>query len=150
MKVEKISLSARRYVAVRHTGPYSTIALGFEKLFGLSVPLGIPMQGAPAGFWYDDPMSVPEEELKSAAAFPVADDFTIEHAELHVFDVPAGDYLSTVFFGPYSGLDKAWPEFTDAVRDQNPDWHVCFEEYLNDCHEVAPEDIQTRLIVKSS
>jgi AraC family transcriptional regulator len=150
MKIEKISLPDRRYVAVRHTGAYNTISVAFERLFGLSTPLGISMKGVPAGFFYDDPMSVPADELRSAAAFPVADDFTIEHEELHTFDVPAGEYLSTVFYGPYSGLDKAWPEFTDAVRDQEPDWHVCFEEYLNDCHAVAPEDVQTRLIVKSS
>ena len=150
MEIEKISLPARRYVAVRHTGAYNTISTAIMRLFELAIPLGIQMQGAPSGFWYDDPESVPEAELSSAAAFPVADDFTIEHDELHTFDIPAGEYLTFVFYGPYAGLGTAWGEFTRAVSDQNPDWSVCFEEYLNDCEEVAPEDIQTRLLVKSS
>lgn len=147
MEITKISLPARRYVAVKHKGAYNKIATAFERLFGTAMPLGIEMQGAPAGFWYDDPKKTPEEELNSAAAFPVALDFEIEHDELFVFDIPASEYWATTFYGPYEGLGAAWGEFDQAIEGKAADDAVCFEEYMNDCSQVKPEEVETRLLV---
>ncbi len=150
MDISEVSLPSRRYVAVRHKGAYNKIDQAIERLFELTMPLGIEVKGAVAGFWYDDPMSVPEEELNSAAAFPVYSEFEIEHDELFTFDLPAAEYLTSTYFGPDEGLIQAWGDFTDAVRDREPDWHACFEEYMNDRDQVALEEVETRLLVRKS
>ena len=147
MEISKITLPARRYVAVKHKGAYNKIGSAIEKLFTLAMPLGIQMQGAPAGFWFDDPKTVAEAELNSAAAFPVASDFEIQHDVLYTFDIPASEYWTTTFYGPYEGLGAAWGEFDQAIEGKASDNAVCFEEYMNDCHEVPPEKIETRLLV---
>lgn len=147
MEVAKISFPARRYLAIQHLGPYPLIGEAFDRLFGLVGPMGVEMVGPPAGFWYDDPDSKPVEELVSDAAVQVGLDFEIDHPDLHLIDVPEGDFLVSIYSGPYSGLPAAWAEFTQALESAGgTDWDWCFEEYLNDHTEVPEAELSTRLV----
>jgi AraC family transcriptional regulator len=150
MEVTRSSFPARRYLAISHHGPYPEIGNSFEKLFGLIGPLGIEMAGPPAGFWYDDPESTPVDELRSDAAVPVGLDFELDHPDLHLIDVPEGEFLVSIYSGPYSGLPAAWSEFSHALEAAGgTDWDWCFEEYLNDHTEVPEAELQTRLVASA-
>lgn len=121
--------------------------LAFEKLFGTIGPMGVRIAGAPASFFYDDPESTPAADLRSDAAALVSSDTQVEHPDLHIVDVPEGEYLTYVHFGSYEGLADAWRAFSAALEsDGATDWAWCFEEYLNDCTEVPESKIQTRLL----
>lgn len=151
-KATIVELKPMRVIACPHKGAYHEIGAAFDKLFGWAGPAGIPVGGA-VGVYYDDPGTTPVAELRSAACAIVPDDFQLADTGGHPFHldtIEGGRFAKATHMGPYEGLGQAWKEFCDV---QIPALGVefrhapSFEIYVNDCNEVAPEDVQTDLYV---
>lgn len=137
---------AKRYVAMKHKGAYYEIGSVFEKLMPMAGQLGIPMMGTTA-FFYDDPTTTAEADLRSDAGLEVPVGFEIDHPELHVIDVPAGEFAKYTHKGSYRELGDAWGRFMAGVPStgKKHDGKWDFEEYANDCSKVAEEDLITHM-----
>jgi AraC family transcriptional regulator len=148
MHAELREFPATRVLCRRHTGAYNQIGTAFGELFPLLQ--GVPIQGPPIAIFHDDPGHVSEDQLRSDAAVPVPSDFDQTPDGLQLLDMPGGAYAVGLFRGPYDGLGEAWSQFESQsvpetgrrARDG-----YCFERYLNDCDEVAPEELLTEIWV---
>lgn len=144
--MEITNLPAQRYACVLHKGPYYLLGSSFDKIAAWGQKIGIPIEGS-AGFYYDDPATTPEPDLRSHAGIPVPADFTTDDPEIEIVDLPAGRYYKTTHMGPYEGLPGAWGPFMAALdaADPKPDYRWTFEIYVNDCDKVPADQIQTDL-----
>lgn len=144
-------VNAQRVVAVRHVGPYWQIGPAFGKLMGWVGASGVTPTGPGRMVSYDDPETVPEAELRSDACIDVAPDFTTDDPAVHVFDLAGGRYAVYTHPGEYAGIGPAWRTFfgqwLPGSGHQLDESRHTFETYLNDCDEVAPDELRTELFL---
>lgn len=149
------TLEPMRIVALRHIGPYHLIGPVFDKLMAWAGPAGVPIQGV-LGSYYDDPHTVPAQELRSDAAIVVPADYELPADNplgATIAEIPGGEYATATHLGSYEGLGDAWSRFTGeaipATGRQTAEG-VCFEMYMNDCREVPLEEVRTDMYVPVS
>jgi len=149
MKATRVTVPAIRVVALSHTGPYGEIGEKFERVWSWVGESGAEVKGCYA-IYYQDPKTTPEEELKSDACIAVSDDLVLDpkYLDLRITEIPAGDYATTAYLGPYSGLIDAWQEFLDnAIPEAG--FKLCkgvsFEQYVGDPSHDDPESLRTDL-----
>jgi len=148
MDIELKNIDRFEVIAAPHKGSYMEIGKAFERLFGW---LGMKGLISPAmksyGIYLDDPDSVAEAELRSAACATIPNMDTIDLPEgFERKSVPAGEYAVLRHKGPYADMRSAYqwlygtwlPSSGREVADQ-----PCFEDYLNNPREVAPADLIT-------
>jgi AraC family transcriptional regulator len=148
MRVDIVDTPAQRLAAVSHVGAYWQIGKAFEELAGRAGPLGLLAGGHTVAVFNDDPDTVAEADLRSAAAVIVGPDVAI--GDLEESSLPGGRYLRAEFIGEYGGLPEAWrtlyakhiPEGGHELRDG-----VCFEIYVTAMGQVPPEQMRTDLYV---
>ncbi|MEZ5162315.1 MAG: GyrI-like domain-containing protein [Fimbriimonadaceae bacterium] len=143
-----VELPEQTFACMRHVGPYPGIGAKFEALCAWAYPKGI-VRGNPIGIFWDDPCKVPEAELRSDACVPVDSGFVSDHPEVTVLVASGGRYAMGTHMGPYEGLPDAWNAFMATVDPDQMDmdgW--CFEEYMNDCSQVAPEEVHTDMYTR--
>jgi AraC family transcriptional regulator len=129
MVVEVIEFAGKRVAAVAHTGAYWQVGKAFGELEQHAEALGL--DGHKVAAFYDDPQSVPEEQLRSIAGVIVAPEAEI--GSLQEVWLPGGRYLKAGFDGHPSGLQEAWarlyrefvPEGGHSLRDE-----AAFEVYV--------------------
>lgn len=149
MNAELKTMPTFRVLALEHRGPYHLIGDKFGELMGVVGSMGIPLQSV-LGVYYDDPHSVAAEDLRSDACVGVPDDFELPdgyQGELRIKEIQGGDYAFGTHLGPYAGLGDAWAQFDTAAKALGRAYRPepCFEMYMNDCTQVAPEEIRTDL-----
>lgn len=148
MKVEIIERPEQTVVALLHVGPYHEIGGAFGKLWKLIMSNGVPAEGSLA-IYHDDPTEVPPEKLRSHACAEVDAGFVSPSPELEVITIAAGSYAKAVHHGPYSGLGASWQEFIHKITGEMglhfSSVRPSFEVYVNDCSQVAEEDLITEL-----
>lgn len=146
MNIREETLAEKRLLAMPHGGPYGANGATFERLMAWGGPRGaFTDQGWVVGIYYDDPDSTPAEKLRSEACvkYRIAPDPAHGVAERIL---AGGKYAVMLHRGPYSTLGDAWRRF---LRERAVPHGVslaerpCFERYLNDPREVAPEDLLT-------
>ena len=135
-------------IRLRHVGPYSDVGRTFARLaawVGSHRLFGPWTQGL--GISYDDPEVTPSEHLRYDAAFTVPRAIPGE-GEIQGFELPAGDYATTIHQGPYSGLAVAyaalvrwWLRHGDTGISGAP----ALEFYLNQPAHTAPESLLTKI-----
>lgn len=132
--------------AMDHAGSYMAIDRAFGALAGW---LGARNLFSPPvrsfGIFYDDPDTVPEDELRSKACFtvdgPIPDEPPVAAAE-----VAGGRYAILRHKGPYGDLKASYAwlygewlvKSGEEAADAPP-----FEEYLNDPRETPPTELLT-------
>ncbi len=137
-------------IALNHTGSYMNIGNAFEKLLGW-----VGMNGLFAntqkmvGIYYDDPDSVAEPDLRSAACVELSNCETPSlTAHMHQQTIGGGQYAVLQHKGPYADLKSAY-QYLYSVWLVNSDVEVadapCFEIYLNNPREVAPTELLTEI-----
>lgn len=139
-----------RYLAVRHTGPYSEIGPAFEKAFRAAIGNGLFPIGTAKAFYYDDPVVTPALELQSDAAIPVANGSEKRIEGVEYLDVPDLECLVVLHRGSYKGLGDAWLDaYQNALPASGkvPADHPPFENYLNDCTKVPEEELLTEICI---
>ncbi|GAA3935728.1 AraC family transcriptional regulator [Litoribacillus peritrichatus] len=141
-------VEAFEVISFPHTGPYINIGHAFEKLFGWLAVKGLfNPEMKVLGVYYDDPSSVPENELRSAACVTLCGSNDIDLDEnMALATIQGGEYAVLRFKGPYSDMHKAYAWlygewFPKSGRE--PGNQPAFEDYLNNPREVAPNDLLT-------
>lgn len=141
----------RRVVAgIVHKGSYFEINKTFETLYGTLAARGaMGAVNGMVGIYYDDPMAMPEAELRSCAGVFVDEDFNFS-APLQKQVLEAGPHATLLHKGPYSDLPAAYDWFYSvwlkgnghAIRPQPP-----FEVYLNNPREVQASELLTEISI---
>ena len=96
--------------------------------------------------YLDNPDDVPEDQLRSYAGAEFRGDAIPDGME--ELAIPGGKTAVLTYKGPYSGLEAAYrslfgnwlPESGEEPADQ-----PCYEIYLNDPRETAPEELLTEI-----
>jgi AraC family transcriptional regulator len=148
--VEIKRLEPVQLAVLDHSGPYITIGKAFETLGGFLGMRGLlGPQSRMIGFYYDDPGSVPEDQLRSAAGFSLTD-FSQIQPPYRKAEIPGGDHAILRFQGPYSDLHVPWRWIYSEwlvksgreVAEEPP-----FEEYLNSPRDTSPERLLTNICI---
>jgi len=148
MDVTLKKIESFEVLAMPHTGSYMNIGNAFEKLFGWLGMRGlIGPQLRSVGLYYNDPDSVPENELQSAACIALPNLEGIElDSNIERKSIINGEYAVLRHIGPYSNMRSAYQWLYGEwlansgreVADQ-----PAFEEYLNNPREVPPAELIT-------
>ncbi|MCG7522689.1 GyrI-like domain-containing protein [Ruegeria sp. Ofav3-42] len=145
--VETRTEPARRVIALPHKGDYSQIGKSFEAFGALCESRQLwPKVGPVLAVYLDSPDDTPEDQLRSFAGAEYHGDETPEGMEN--LEIPGGRTAVLTYKGPYSGIRAAYhslfgnwlPESGEEPADQS-----CYEIYLNNPRETAPEDLLTEI-----
>lgn len=146
--VEIRSTQSATLAAIPHKGSYFEIGKAFELAGGWFASRNLMTPGIRMiGVYYDDPGSVPEEELRSQAGFTVDEDFAFE-PPMEKVELKGGEHAVLTVKGPYTNLKPAYewlygvwlPQSGREPADCPP-----FEEYLNTPQDTAPNDLLTEI-----
>jgi AraC family transcriptional regulator len=150
MLVEIRNAAARTALCMSHTGDYGQIGQTFTNLSDWLD--GNPVEhGLGIAIYYDDPSQTPTEQLRSDAGVLVDSHLAAGGSNLHVVDLPAGEFAVGEFVGHYSGLGAAWGEMFGAwlpSSGRDPAGTPPFEIYIDDCAVVPVEKLRTELWVR--
>ncbi|MDA7966158.1 AraC family transcriptional regulator [Ruegeria sp.] len=138
---------ARRIVALPHMGSYAEIGKSFEAFGALCESRQLwPHLGPVIGLYLDSPDTVPEAELRSYAGAEFSGEKTPEGME--ALDIPGGKTAVLTYKGPYSGIHAAYHSLFGnwlPASGEEPADQPCYEIYLNDPRDTAPEDLLTEI-----
>lgn len=137
----------RHIIALPHKGAYSEIGKSFEAFGALCESRQLwPQVGPVIGIYLDNPDAVPEDQLRSYAGAEYQGDATPEG--MQSMDIPGGKTAVLTFKGPYSGIHAAYDSLFGnwlPASGEEPADQPCYEVYLNDPRETAPEDLLTEI-----
>lgn len=135
--------------ALPYRGPYHAIGTTFERLGAWAGSRGLA-QNRSFGLYYDDPESVPEDELKSDACIEIPGTFALENGGPQRLDIAGGRYAVLVHTGPYAELERPYRwlygEWLPNSGEEAADAPVV-EEYLNDPRALPPSQWRTAICV---
>ena len=149
-RVETATLPKLRVAAIEHRGDYQLTSKAFERLMTVAATTGLLTPDTRTiGIYRDDPVSVPQDELKSTACITVPDDWA-PSGELIQAHIEGGRYARIVHTGPYTELKtgydwlyQTWlPNSAEEPRNL-----PCLEEYLNDPRRVSAKDLETAVMM---
>lgn len=138
---------------IPHIGSYMQISQAFETLYGWMAARNlIGPKTRSVGIYYDDPDSVPEEQLQSRAGIIVDKDFTFE-GPLEPAEIAAGPYAVLRYQGPYADMKAAY-EWLYGVwlvqSGKEPGNAPAFEEYINNPRDTPPTKLLTDIYLPLS
>jgi AraC family transcriptional regulator len=148
--VEILTLPTLRVAAIHHRGDYQLTSGAFERLMTIAATTGLLGPDTRSiGIYHDDPMSVPQAELRSTACITVPDGW-VRSGELTEARIEGGRYARIVYIGSYTELKTAYdwlyqtwlPSSTEEPRNL-----PCLEEYLNDPRQVPAKDLETAVMM---
>ncbi|MEX0348979.1 MAG: GyrI-like domain-containing protein [Paracoccaceae bacterium] len=138
---------ARRMIGLAHKGSYMEIGKSFESFGAICEARQLwPEVGPVLAIYLDNPDEVPEAELRSFAGAEFRGADVPEGMEER--QIPGGKTAVLTYKGPYSGLHAAYHSlFGNWLPDsgEEPDDQPCYEIYLNDPRDTAPEDLLTEI-----
>ena len=151
--VEAVVVPRLRVAAIEQHGDYQLTSRAFERLVSLAATTGLLSPATRTlGIFVDDPVSVPQAELRSAACITVPPDWT-PSGDLIERHIEGGRYARIVHTGPYTELRVAYDWLYQTwlpTSGEEPRDHPCVEEYLNDPRQVAAKDLQTAVMMPLS
>jgi AraC family transcriptional regulator len=141
---------ALRLAALEHRGAYGTMGTTFDRLGAWAAARGLI--GAETRFialYPDDPMTVPEKDLRSEACLTVPAG-TEGGDGVRILELPPTRVAVLVFRGPYAELEpiyswlyRDWlPASGEEPADQPPR-----EDYLNDPKSLPPAEWLTAIMI---
>jgi AraC family transcriptional regulator len=135
-----------RVAFVRHVGPYAGCGEAWGKLCAFLGKEGYLGGGTQfLGISHDDPEVTPADKLRYDACVVVDHSFK-PTGEIGVQTIPEGDYAVTTHFGPYQNLNQTYARIMGQWLPRSGRElgnSSCFEIYLNDPNNTAPEDLLT-------
>jgi AraC family transcriptional regulator len=150
VQIEIKNLPPMRVASVSHTGPYNQIGPAFHRLAEAAGPAGLFRAGAVMlGVYHDNPMTVPAEKLRSAAAITMPDGQAVPKP-LEELQLPGGRFASVVHRGSYEGLGDTWQQFVGqafAASGHKRGSGPSLEIYRNTPEQVSADQLITELYV---
>jgi AraC family transcriptional regulator len=145
--IEIRDMPAQQVVGLAHQGAYMTIGESFEKAWVIVAERDLFAQmSAAIGVYFDDPTSVPEDQLRSLAGMGWRGESTPEGMQR--CDLSGGKTAVMTFKGPYAriteGYDQLYGQWLPNSGEMPAD-DPCYEIYLNDPRDTAPEDLLTEI-----
>ncbi len=150
MNAQVIQLAPIPVVMLKHVGPYEQLGPVFEQLWNWVTANSIPAQRA-IGIYWDNPDFTPASQLRSAACAEVPIGFRVQNSgglPLEVNQIPAGNYVTTRFVGPYEQLEPVWTqltEYTERTLGKTITDNPAFEVYVNDPSDTPASQLITEL-----
>lgn len=143
--IDKLTLAC-----IDHKGDYMNVGQAFEKVFAYGGRTGLLNEKTRSfGVYFDDPNTVPKNQLNSKAGFTVSDDFQND-GDVKKYEVEPAKYGVIIHKGSYAELE-------DAYRWLYRNWLVNseyeigdtppLEEYLNNPREVPPSELLTKIYI---
>jgi AraC family transcriptional regulator len=149
-QVEITDLPKLRVAMIEHHGDYQLISKAFERLATVAATTSLLRPDTRSiGIYYDDPESVPQAQLRSAACITVPDDWA-PFGELTEAYIEGGRYARIVYTGPYSELKTAYDWLYQTwlpTSAEEPRNLPCLEEYLNNPRQVPAKDLKTAVMM---
>ncbi len=141
---------ARRLAAIRHVGPYHEIGAAFERLFCWAGPRRLLGPWSETiGIYHDDHTQNEPSELRADACVTVLDGVTgDDESGVSIIELPAQRCAVAIYKGPYARFAEVYQWFYGTWLPESglvPADGPCFEVYLNNPMEVAPEDCVTAI-----
>ena len=108
MRMEVAPLGPYNLASIRHVGPYQNVGPLFGELWNWAKERDLISPGtAMMGLSYDDPTSVPADQLRYDVSIPVPYG-TEGDARVTVQEIPEADYAQTTHVGHYSGIGDSF------------------------------------------
>ena len=148
MDVNIIKQDEIKVAFVRHIGPYNQCGKAWDTLCNWAGPKGLMNHNTQfVGLSYDDPDVTAGDKIRYDACITV-DHETKAEGEIGYQVIPKGDYAVYLHKGPLEGLSASyvalcgqWAPTSGRKIKHEPS----IELYLNDPHQVPPEDILVEL-----
>lgn len=149
MKMDVAPLGPFNVACIRHVGPYMNVGPIFDELWAWAVERGVaPGPSAMMGFSYDNPDTVPAEQLRYDVCVPVPYGTKGDGVRVLVQEFPEVEYAQTTHVGPYSGLKASFDAlYKRAFEDdlytlaEGP----CIEIYIDDPSTTPEAECRTRI-----
>lgn len=147
--VEIMAFESVNLLTYEHRGDYMQIGQVFEKLFIDASTQGLITETTRSiGLYYDDPKSVPIDQLRSFAGISIEETPDLTDSALKPYPIPSGRCATVIHKGSYAELEKPYdwlfghwlPQSGEEAADFPP-----FEEYLNDPKTTPPNELLTRI-----
>lgn len=141
---------ALRLATLPHRGPYGAIGTVFDRLSAWAGARGlITGESRFIALYHDDPVSVPEPELRSEAGVTVP--AFVEASEgVAIQELPPTRVAVLLFKGPYAELEEAYSwlyrDWLPASGEEPAD-QPCREDYLNDPRTTPPAELLTAVML---
>lgn len=137
---------AMTVAAVDHRGSYMSIGKSFDLLFTALASRNLIRPGLRMiGVYFDDPTSVPENDLRSQAGVVMSDPITVD-APLLTTHIRSGEYAVLKYKGPYGDMRAAYDwlfgQWLPSSEREAADAPV-FEDYLNSPRDTPPTELRT-------
>jgi AraC family transcriptional regulator len=149
-RVASIELPGLRVAAIHHRGDYQLTSKAFERLMTVAATTGLLTPTTRTfGIYRDDPLSVPQDELRSTACITVPDEWE-PAGELLDGHIEGGRYARIVHTGGYPELRTAYDWLYQTwlpSSGEEPRNLPCVEEYLNDPRQVAAKVLETAVMM---
>jgi AraC family transcriptional regulator len=145
-----VETPALHLAALPHTGPYDAMGPVFDRLMAWAAARGLITEDTRfIGVYLDDPVSVPDAELRSKAALTVPPGTALEPG-MEALDIPPLRCARLRYQGAYSELeavyDRLYGEWLPASGEAPGD-HPVLEDYLNDCRTLPPAEWLTDILL---
>ncbi len=132
-------------------GPFDQMPAAFEKVYGWLQANGHVPQGMPVAIYFNDPAEVEPAEAIWEIWAPVergAVTYGPDAEGLAITRVPYMTVATTMHQGPYEGVAPAYERLIAWIGEQGLQVSgPPMEAYLNDPHEVPPEQILTEIMI---
>lgn len=149
-RVEIVTLRRLRVAAIWHRGDYQLTSRAFERLMTIAATTGLLRPDTRTfGIYHDDPVSVPQAELRSTACITIPDGWA-PSGEVVEEQIEGGGYARIVHTGPYSELRTAYDWLYQTwlpSAAHEPRNLPCVEEYLNDPRQAAAKNLETAVLM---
>ncbi len=158
IKVDIVDFDAVEVLAVRKIGDYQKSAKeAWEVLMSFAYTKKIKekknLMGKEArmfGIGYDDPKSIPVEELRYDACISYDDKSVKPEGEVIVKSIEGGKYLYHLHKGSYEGLKEKYAQMMSYLIEKGAAMadKPAFEEYYNrDPRRTKPENLKTGIFI---
>jgi len=133
-------------IAVDHRGSYMSIGKSFDLLFATLASRNLIRPGLRMiAVYFDDPTSVPENDLRSQAGVAVPDPIPVD-PPLVTTRIQGGEYAVLKYKGPYGDMRAAYDwlfgRWLPSSGRDAADAPI-FEEYLNSPRDTPPTELRT-------
>lgn len=148
-KVEIRETKPLKLVTITHKGSYLGIGKVFENLFvWVSYRNLVNEHTRSLGVYFDDPGSVPPEDLRSRAGIVVDDNFIPDDDKVELYELAGGRVAVMLHKGPYVKLEKSYNWFYSIWLPQSgeqPADAPTYEEYLNSPQTTPAAELLTEI-----
>lgn len=146
MDILEKRIEETRVAYAQYKGSYSKIPAHIEEVGQLVIDDGLKMTGMVYGAYFNSPDEVPENELEYEIGFSFDGDLKLQEGKLGFKEIPEHSVLAAVHKGPYTEVGPVIQAIAEYADKNGYDIvGPVTEVYLNDPHEVAPEDLLTEV-----